>query len=278
MKSRPFIKMHGLANDFVILDLRNGGSVLNIEQVKLVADRRRGIGCDQVIHIMPPRTDGTDAYLDMYNPDGTGLEACGNATRCVADYLMRDKKAGKVVLESVAGLLHGERAENGLITVDMGVPKLEWRQIPVAIECDTISLPLKSAYKLIKTPPVGVNIGNPHAVFFVDDVESFPVAEIGPEIENNPLFPQKTNVEFAKVLDRKRIRMRVWERGTGETAACGSGACATAVAGVRLGYIDRQCDVILDGGTLGLHWRESDNHIFMTGPVSYVYEGTMLFE
>ncbi len=275
---QTFLKMQGLGNDFVILDVRKGGAVLDIDRIKLVTDRRRGIGCDQVIHILPGRSEKADVFLDMYNPDGSSLQACGNATRCVADYLMREKGTDSVVIETVAGLLHGVRGQDGRITIDMGIPKFEWQQIPVAFQCDTLHLPIKSSYKKVKDAPVGVNIGNPHAVFFTDYVEELPLAEVGPEIENDPFFPERVNVEFAKVLDRTHIRMRVWERGTGETEACGSGACATHIAAVRRGYVDRKCDVILDGGTLNLYWRESDNHIFMTGPVAYVYEGTMLFE
>lgn len=274
--SLSFIKMHGIGNDFVIIDCRTSGRMPEPKLAAFLTDRRLGVGCDQLIPLMPPEDPSADIYMRIVNLDGSESGACGNATRCVGDLIMKETGRDAVTIQTKAGLLACTRAENGQITVDMGVPKLEWQQIPVAFECDTLHLPVKSVYKLIKNPPVGVNMGNPHAVFFVDDVENFPVSEIGPEIETNSLFPERTNVEFAKVLDRARIRMRVWERGAGETAACGSGACATAVAAVRQGYADRRCDIILNGGTLGIYWRESDNHLFMTGPVAYVYEGTIL--
>lgn len=274
----PFIKMHGISNNFVIVDCRKSGVMPDKKLMIAIMHRQTGVGCDQVIPIMPPETPGTDAFMRIVNyPTGNEAEACGNATRCVADYLMNDKGTDRVVIQTLGGLLECTRAENGLITVDMGVPRLEWHQIPVAKQCDTLHMPLKCSYKRVKDLPVGVNVGNPHAVFFVDDVDDLPVAEIGPELENDPFFPVKANIEFAKVLDRNTIRMRVWERDTGETQACGSASCATVVAGVRRGFVDRRCNVILNGGTLNFYWRETDNHLFMTGPVSYVFKGEMLF-
>lgn len=270
-----FIKMHGIGNDFVILDCRKEGQMPSPEIAGLLTDRRRGVGCDQLIPLMPPEDPAADVYMRILNADGSEVGACGNATRCVGDYIMRETGKDSVTIQTKAGLLHCTRAENGQITADMGIPQLEWQQIPVAFECDTLNLPVKSVYKLIKTAPVGVSMGNPHAVFFMDEVENFPVGEIGPEIEHNSLFPQRTNVEFAKILGRDRIRMRVWERGSGETAACGTGACATLVAAVRRGYVDRKCDIILNGGTLNVYWRETDSRVLMTGPVAYVYKGTM---
>jgi diaminopimelate epimerase len=267
--------MHGIGNDFVILDCRIEGLMPPPEVAGLLTDRRRGVGCDQLIPLMPPEDPAADVYMRILNADGSEVGACGNATRCVGDYIMRETGKDSVTIQTKAGLLHCTRAENGQITADMGIPQLEWQQIPVAFECDTLNLPVKSVYKLIKTAPVGVSMGNPHAVFFMDEVENFPVGEIGPEIEHNSLFPQRTNVEFAKILGRDRIRMRVWERGSGETAACGTGACATLVAAVRRGYVDRKCDIILNGGTLNVYWRETDSRVLMTGPVAYVYKGTM---
>ena len=271
-----FIKMHGLGNDFVITDCRADGRMPPQDMIDLLTDRHRGVGCDQLIPLMPPEDPAADVYMRILNSDGSEVGACGNATRCVGDYIMRETGKNEAVIQTKAGLLHCTRAENGLITADMGVPQLEWQQIPVAFKCDTLNLPLKSVYKLIKTAPVGVNMGNPHAVFFMEEVDTLPLSEIGPEIEHNSLFPERTNVEFAKILDRDHIRMRVWERGSGETAACGSGACATAVAAVRRGYVNRKCDIILNGGTLNIHWRDTDNHVLMTGPVAYVFEGTIL--
>jgi diaminopimelate epimerase len=271
-----FIKMHGLGNDFVITDCRADGRMPDQAMIELLTDRKRGVGCDQLIPLMPPEDPAADVYMRILNADGLEVGACGNATRCVADYIMQEKGKDKIVIQTQAGLLHCTRAENGQITADMGIPKLEWQDIPVAFECDTLHLPVKSVYKLIKTAPVGVNIGNPHAVFFMDEVENIPLHEIGPEIEHNSFFPERVNVEFAKILSRDSIRMRVWERGSGETSACGTGACATAVAAMRRGYVNRQCDIHLNGGVLNIYWRETDGHVLMTGPVAYVYKGTIL--
>lgn len=273
--SLSFTKMHGLGNDFVVVDCRADGCMPDTAMIGVLTDRRRGVGCDQLIPLMPPEDPKADIYMRILNADGGEVGACGNATRCVADYIMRETGKDTVVVQTKAGLLHCTRDRNGLITVDMGSPRLEWHQIPVSYECDTCHLPLKIDHKLIKMAPVGVNMGNPHAVFFVDDVENFPVSEIGAVIEHNSLFPERTNVEFAQILDKGRIRMRVWERGAGETSACGTGACATLVAAVRLGYVNRVCEVVLNGGVLGIHWREEDGHVLMAGPVAYVYKGTM---
>lgn len=264
-----FKKMHGLGNDFVIIDCRQTGQMPSRAVMAAMTHRKTGIGCDQLIPILPAQDGRADAFMRIINaPDATEAQACGNATRCVADILMNEKGQDAAVIQTVAGLLYCTRSPDGLVTVDMGVPRLEWDKIPVSKQCDTLHLPLDG-------DPVGVNIGNPHAVFFVDDVESFPVREKGPGIEHDPLFPEKANIEFAKVLDRSHIRMRVWERDTGETEACGSAACATMVAAVRRGLVDRQCEVMLNGGPLQFHWRESDDHLLMTGPVAYVFEGTL---
>jgi diaminopimelate epimerase len=266
-----FLKMHGLGNDFMILDLRNGDALPSKDKMAALTHRKIGIGCDQLIPVLPPQDPRADAFMRIINaPNATEAEACGNATRCVADMLMREKKTDTCVIQTVAGLLHCERTAGGFVSVDMGAPRLNWNEIPLSKECDTLHLPLAG-------DPVGVNIGNPHCVFFMEeDVERYPVREIGPGIETDALFPQKTNVEFCNVLDRKTIRMRVWERDTGETEACGSAACGTAVAAIRRGLVDRECRVILNGGALDFHWREQDGHIIMTGPVTYVYEGKLL--
>lgn len=266
-----FTKMHGLGNDFIVVDLRGGGELPDKERIASLTNRKTGIGCDQFIPILPAKSDKADCFMRILNaPDASEVEACGNATRCVADMIMRDKNEDACVIETVAGFLYCTRTEQGLISVDMGKPKFEWTEIPLSQDCDTLHLPLDGN-------PVGVNIGNPHCVFFIaDDVEHYPVREHGSRIEHDPLFPQKTNVEFCNVLDRQTIRMRVWERDAGETDACGSGACAVAVAAIRRDLVDRQCSVILNGGTLSFHWREQDDHILMTGPASYVFEGETL--
>lgn len=266
----PFIKMHGLSNDFVIVDCRKTGQMPSRQTMAVMTHRKTGIGCDQLIPLLPPQDEGADVFMRIINsPDATEAQACGNATRCVADILMKETGRDQVVIQTVAGLLYCTCEPDGLITVDMGVPRLQWHEIPISKQCDTLHMPLPG-------DPVGVNIGNPHAVFFVEDVEDLAVDKIGPKMEHNPLFPEKANIEYAKVLDRTHIRMRVWERDSGETQACGSAACATMVAAVRRGLVDRRCQVILNGGPLHFYWRESDDHLFMTGPVAYVFKGEFL--
>ena len=270
-----FIKMHGLSNDFIMVDLRQGGALPEKERIAALTNRKTGIGCDQFIPILPAKSDKADCFMRIFNaPDASEAEACGNATRCVADLLMRESGKETCVVETVAGYLNCSRADDGNITVDMGVPKLDWKDIPLSKEMDTLNIETP----LVGWPPgVGVNIGNPHCVFFLPEkVETIDLPNIGPKVEHSSLFPQKTNVEFCNILDKKTIRMRVWERDAGETAACGSGACATAVAAMRRGLVERKCRVILNGGPLDFHWREDDDHILMTGPAEYVFEGKVL--
>lgn len=265
-----FVKMHGLGNDFVIFDIRQDGHVPHTAVIQAWADRKTGIGFDQLIFLKEPLSGEADIFMEMYNADGSAVSACGNASRCVADIIMRELSADSCVLETVVGLLRCSRAGPGKVTVDMGVPGLMWDQIPLAQECDTLHLPLDG-------DPVGVSIGNPHCVYFLsEDVDEYPLTEKGPVIEHHPLFPDRVNVEFVNIFDRNTLRMRVWERGAGETQACGTGACASVVAAVRRGYADRTCRVILDGGTLDFHWREEDDHILMSGAVATVFKGTLI--
>lgn len=268
-----FKKMHGLGNDFVIIDQRAGGDTFSTERIIALSDRRFGIGCDQFIHMKPPRDPEADVFLDMYNCDGSRLEACGNGTRCVAYLLMQESGRRECVVETVAGLLRCSRVQDTLICADMGEPRLEWDQIPLAEKHDTLHLGIGDGDTL--SDPVAVNMGNPHCVFFVNQVEKLPIETLGPAVERNTLFPNRTNVEFAQILELEKIRMRVWERGTGVTMACGSGACATMVAAARRGLTGRKAEIILDGGSLMLEWRESDNHVLMTGPVTDVFDGTL---
>ncbi|NCC21640.1 MAG: diaminopimelate epimerase [Alphaproteobacteria bacterium] len=264
--------MHGLSNDFALFDARNSKIDVPRDVLTQWANRRTGIGFDQAVFLKASTNPHADVLLDMYNADGSSLEACGNATRCVASYLMNELNRDEVTIETVAGLLvcKAEAGNRNVIMVDMGVPRFGWRDIPLARDMDTLSLDLA----LGDLPsPVAVGMGNPHCVFFVDDVDALGIEALGRQVEHDPLFPNRTNVEFARILDRNRIRMRVWERGTGVTAACGSGACATVAAAVRRGIADRRCEVVLDGGTLAFHWRESDDHLLMTGPVAYVFRG-----
>jgi diaminopimelate epimerase len=266
-----FIKMHGLGNDFVILDLRDGQSPPAPAKIAAIANRKTGVGCDQLILLLPRRSPESALFMDIYNQDGSMAEACGNATRCVASLIMKETGKDMVVIETVVGLLPCWKEPDGRITADMGEPKFGWKDIPLSEERDTLNL--KIGEGKIKDP-VGVNVGNPHAVFFVDDVGSVDVQGIGPRFETDKLFPNKINVEFVQVKSPTQLRMRVWERNAGETHACGSGACATLVAAVRRGLAERKADVILDGGTLSLNWRE-DNHVLMTGAAAQVFEGVL---
>lgn len=263
-----FVKMHGLGNDFVIIDGRAAPLALSPDKIRAIGDRRRGVGFDQLIILEP--SNGTDVFMRIYNPDGSESGACGNATRCVADMVMRENARDELVIETVSGHLHCTRGDRpGDITVDMGAPRLEWSEIPVSEQCDTIHLPLEG-------DPLGVSMGNPHCVFFCEDAEGIAVDKLGPKVEHNPFFPERTNVEYVGVLGPNHLRMRVWERGAGITQACGTGACAAAVAAIRRGLTGRNVRVTLDGGDLFIEWREADGHVLMTGPVAYVFEGTIL--
>ena len=228
-----------------------------------------GIGFDQMIIIDSAKTQETDAFMRIYNSDGSEVGACGNATRCVVKLLIRELKKPSVVLETKSTVLKAEMIENN-VSVDMGKANLEWKEIPLSCEESTLSLPIST--EGLKNP-VAVNIGNPHAVFFVKDAENVDLEALGPEIENHSLFSEQTNVEVVEVLSPSKIRMRVWERGVGITQACGTGACAAVVAGVRRGLTERRVTVILDGGALDIEWRESDGHVLMTGDATEVYRG-----
>ena len=265
----PFTKMHGLGNDVVVLDARAGDIALDPAEARAIADRRRGIGCDQLIVIEPPRSDGALAYLHILNADGSEAEACGTGTRCVAATLMEEVGADEVTLETTAGLLRVKMAENGQITVNMGQTRLDWQDIPLAEACDTLHLGIEAG---ALCDPVAVNIGNPHCIFFVEDAESIDLARLGPQIEQSSLFPERTNVEVAAVRDEGHIRMRVWERGAGITLACGSGACATLVAAHRRRLAGRKAEITLDGGPLNVEWLESGD-VLMTGPVAISFKG-----
>jgi diaminopimelate epimerase len=268
---RDFLKMHGLGNDFVILDARARPLDLTVAAVRAIADRHTGIGCDQLIVIEPARNAISDAWMTIYNPDGSQSGACGNATRCVAWLLMQGSRLDKVVIETVAGLLDAEARGDKMVAVDMGPARLDWRELPLAQAVDTLHLPIGAGPL---TDPVGVSMGNPHAVFFVDDVAAIDLATLGPVLEHHALFPERANIEIAQILEPGRIRMRVWERGAGITRACGTGACATAVAAARRGLSGRAAEVILDGGTLSIEWL-ADDHVLMTGPVALSFLGRL---
>jgi diaminopimelate epimerase len=264
-----FLKMHGLGNDFAVFDARNGGVALDNATAKAVADRRFGIGCDQVI-VIGRSANGADATMRILNADGGEVEACGNATRCVAQLLMEERDVDSVKIDTVAGTLVCRDAGSGLVTVDMGKPELDWKKIPMSEAVDTNRFAI--AVDGTSYEGAAVATGNPHCVLFVDDADKAPVAGLGPKIEHHPLFPARVNVEFVSVRARDAMRMRVWERGVGITSACGTGACASAVAAMRRGLVDRKVDVVLDGGTLTIEWT-ADDHILMTGPATLAYRG-----
>lgn len=267
----PFTKMHGLGNDFVVLDLRDGAAAPDADAARAIADRRRGIGCDQLVLIEPSGRKGVDARLRFLNPDGSESAACGNGTRCVAARLMQETGRDRLAVETLGGQLEATAAGDGLYTVDMGPAHLDWRDVPLAQNADTLRLdialgPLEA--------PTAVGMGNPHCVFFVDDAEDIELADLGPQIEHHPLFPERTNVEVATVVDEGRIRVRVWERGTGITLACGSGACATLVAAHRRGLTGRRAELMMDGGSLIAEWRD-DGRVLLTGPVAISFTGAL---
>lgn len=270
--SRPFLKMHGLGNDFVLFDGRKDGFIPDQAFCLRVADRHRGVGYDQLIVMSQPQDAAADLYMHIFNADGSKAGACGNATRCVASLLFKETGKQEGIIQTVAGLLKVRQESEDLYSVNFGVPHLNWNEIPLSKEMDTLCIDMG----LADVPEACcVNVGNPHAVFFVPDAEAIPLAEIGPKLEHHPLFPERCNIEFAHMIDRQTIRMRVWERGTGITEACGSGATATHIAAVRRGLADRKSTIVLDGGKLIIEWRETDGHVILCGPVSLSYHGTL---
>jgi diaminopimelate epimerase len=271
MDSVAFRKMHGLGNDFVVLDGRARALALSPAQIRAVADRRTGIGCDQLILIEPPVRVEADARMRIFNADGGEVGACGNATRCVARLLMDEAGRDRTVIETAAGLLGCSAAEGGLVRVDMGPVHRTWTSIPLAQPADTLHLPVAAGPL---ADGVAINVGNPHAVFFVDDAEAVPLTDCGPRVETDPLFPERTNVEAVQVLDTATLRLRVWERGVGITSACGTGACAAAAAAHLRGLAGRKVRVILDGGDLVIELQD-DGHVLMTGPAALAFNGVI---
>jgi diaminopimelate epimerase len=270
--SRPFLKMNGLGNDFVVVDARTQPFAPTAEEVRAIADRADGIGCDQLVSIEP--SERAEARVRFWNADGEEVGACGNASRCIGWLLMRDSGRDEARFETRGGaLLTATRAGAGAISVDMGEPGLDWRQIPLAEEMDTVGVPLSVDEDLYG--PGCVSMGNPHVVFWVEEIDATPVAEVGPIVERHPLFPEGVNVGFAEIRARDHIRLRVWERGAGLTQACGTGACAALVASVRRGLTDRKARLELDGGDLTIEWREADNHVIMTGAAEVEFEGAL---
>ncbi|MFN6955061.1 MAG: diaminopimelate epimerase [Acetobacteraceae bacterium] len=262
-----FRKMHGLGNDFVVLDERAEPLGLTPEAARLLADRHRGVGADQIISLEPAL--GADVFMRIRNPDGSEAGACGNATRCVASLLAAETGRDAVTIRTIAGDLPVRRAPGGLWTADMGPARLGWRDIPLAHEADTLHLPLARG---LVADPAACSMGNPHATFFVPDLDALDVASLGPPLEHDPIFPERANIGFAQVLSPGHLRLIMWERGAGLTLACGSGACAAAVNAARRGLTGRRVRVSLPGGDLDIFWRE-DGHVEMTGPVATAFTG-----
>jgi diaminopimelate epimerase len=282
LANRRFLKMNGLGNEITVLDLRGTGlRVAPAEARAIAADPRSRF--DQLMVLHDPLSPGTDAFLRIYNTDGSESGACGNGTRCVAwammdDPLMARPHGASLLLETRAGLLPAERVSDGVFTVDMGAPRLAWNEIPLRDPFqDTRSIELQIGPiddPILHTPSV-VNMGNPHAIFWVEDVGTYDLARVGPLLENHPIFPERANISLAQVKTREHIVLRVWERGVGLTQACGSAACAALVAAARKRLTGRRATVTLPGGDLLIAWRERDDHVLMTGPVELEHEGTL---
>ena len=265
-----FVKMHGLGNDFVVFDARDAAVNLTAANAKAVTNRHFGVGCDTVVVIRPGGAQA-DASVLFYNADGSESEACFNATRCVARLLLDERGLARVKLSTKGGIMICSDAGKSAVTVDVGAPRLDWKEVPLASQVDTTNFLLELGGSSI--PASAVSMGNPHCVLFVPDAVAAPIAALGPKIENLPFCPNRTNVEFAQVLDQGKIRMRVWERGVGVTLACGTGACATAVSAIRRGLTGRKVEVVLDGGSLMIEWREEDGHVLMTGGTAAPFRG-----
>lgn len=259
----PFMKMHGLGNDFVVVDARASLARVTPALAQGIGHRQFGVGFDQLAII---ENGESDAHLVFYNSDGSTSAACGNATRCIARFLLQESGKAELTLTTERGTLFARDAGNGLTSVNMGHPQLNWAEIPLAEEVDTLELPIEGT-------PTATGMGNPHCTFFVDDAEAIPLAEFGSRYEHHPLYPERTNVQVAQVIGPDHIRMRVWERGVGITLASGSSSCATAVAAARRGLTGRTVQIELDGGTIWIDWR--DDGVWMTGPTCHVFSGTL---
>ena len=280
MTELPFTKMHGLGNDFVVIDARGGkpaaGVAISAAQAAAIADRRTGVGCDQFIIIEDAPDVDSHAFMRIRNADGGEVDACGNATRCIGAVLLDEVDGDEVRVRTGADLLTVKRAGYRLVSVDMGIPRGDWDQIPLAAKADTLHLDLACGPL---EDPAAVSMGNPHATFFVDDVDSIPIALVGPELEVHPVFPERANIGVAQILALDRMRLRVWERGVGLTSACGTGACAAVVNANRRNLAGRRMVVVVDGGELLIDWREDrpgePGRVFMTGPAATSFSGTI---
>ena len=263
----PFLKMHGLGNDFVIIDARETESPITSQVAKAIGERHFGVGYDQLV--VMTNSQKADVELIFWNSDGSLSDACGNASRCVARLIMDENNSEEITLKTGSGVLLARKGSNGFISVNMGHPLLDWDLIPLKEKVDLLELPIEGC-------PAAVGMGNPHCVFVVDDVNLVELVSWGSKIETHELFPKKTNVEFIQIIDQKNIRQRTFERGAGETLACGSGACAVAVVAHLKGLTERNVNIYLDGGQLSIDW--SEDGIWMTGPTSFVFKGILSSE
>jgi diaminopimelate epimerase len=272
----PFRKMNGLGNDFVVLDARARPLPIGPEAVRAIADRKEGIGCDQIIALEPSRH--ADVFMRIWNADGGQVGACGNAARCVAALIAAERGGNAVSIETESGMLGSTVNADGSVTIDMGAPRFAWDEIPLAEpfhDTRRIELQIGPIDDPVLHSPSAVNVGNPHCIFFVDDVEAHDLARFGPMLEHHPLFPERANISLVQVLGPAHVKIRTWERGAGLTRACGTAACASAVAAARRELTGRKVKVSLPGGDLVIEWREGDGHILMTGPYALDFEGTL---
>jgi diaminopimelate epimerase len=275
LSNRPFVKMNGLGNEIVVVDMRKSPDAISAEAARAVA-QPAGVPYDQLMALYPPRKAGTESFVRIYNNDGSEAGACGNGMRCVATLIAGETGKEKLAFEVDGRVLNTWKGADGLFTVDMGEPRFAWNEIPLAEEFrDTraIELQIGPIDKPILHSPSVVSMGNPHAIFWVDDVNAYDLAKIGPLLEHHPMFPERANITLCKVQSREHIIIRTWERGAGLTKACGSAACATAVAAARLKRANRTVTIALPGGDLGIEWRERDDHVLMTGTADFEYEG-----
>lgn len=268
MTKTPFLKMHGTGNDFVLLDARARDVTMDATAARRLADRHFGIGCDQLLLLK--KSEKAEAFMQIFNADGSEISTCGNATRCVVDFLMRESGRSEATIETGAGIRSGKMTENGDVEVNMGAPRLRWQEIPLSESRNTLHLGLELG---LLCDPVAVNMGNPHAIFFVRDLAHIRMVEWGEALERNPLFPERANISAVQVIDENHLKMQVWERGTGITLACGSAACAAVVAGVLREKTQRQCSVELPGGHLQVEWLRDSGDVLLRGLVSYVFSG-----
>ena len=274
LANQSFVKMNGIGNEIVIVDMRARGGQIEAEEAR-AAGCPDGVPYDQLMALYPPRTPGTDAFIRIYNNDGSEAGACGNGMRCVADLVAKESGKDALTFETTAGILNCWQGADGLFTVDMGPPRFKWNEIPLVEEFrDTraIELQIGPIDKPVLHSPSVVSMGNPHAIFWVDDVNAHDLARLGPLLENHPIFPERANITLAQIVARDHIIIRTWERGAGLTKACGSAACAAAVAAARLRRTDRKVRVTLPGGELTIDWREKDDHVLMTGPVEFEFK------